>query len=202
MRLGMTIDLLPNIIKTSAMNFLKSNILFLGVLLSLLVFTSCNKDDDDDTPQPVATQPVIVGSSVTVNNTFQSTAFTSDAELPIEELFMMPQGALFASANVGSGIEFPAYLLNLYDIDIAANTITFEVVAESDDPTYGDLFRVLEADTYDRYYFTFDAAQNVNGFTSNNSSVNLRIDSNQVLVVEVGEGFDFQPGASFTITLN
>jgi len=35
-----------------------------------------------------------------------------------------------------------------------------------------------------------------------NSSVNLRIDSDKVLVVEIGEGYDFKPGQNFTITLN
>jgi hypothetical protein len=169
--------------------------LFLGLVLSSAVFTSC--DDDDD-----ISMPITLGSSVTVTNTFQSTAFTSGAETVIEELFMAPAGSLAATANVGAAVEFPAYLLNLYDIDIDDNSITFTVVAQDNDPTYGSLFRVLEAGTFDRYYLTFDNAQTVNGFSSNNSSVNLRINSGRVLVVEIGEGFDFKPGASFAIALN
>lgn len=176
------------------MKFSKFNLLFLGLALSLTTFISCDKDDDKTA--------INLGSSVTVTNTFQSTAFTSGAELAIEDLFSVPAGSLAATANVSSGVEFPAYLLNLYDIDISENSISFEVVAAQDDATYGDLFRVLEADTYDRYYFTFNSAQDVDGFSSSNSSVNFRIDSENVLVVEIGEGYDFKPGQSFTITLN
>lgn len=174
------------------MRYLKF-ILFLGLSFSLFTFTSCDKDDDT---------PIALDSSVTVTNTFQSTAFTSDAEEAIEALFQAPAGSLAATATVSNAVEFPAYLLNLYDIDIDENSISFEVVAQSDDPNYGTLFRVLEANTYDRYYFTFDDAQEVNGFTSSNSSVNLRIDSDKVLVVEIGEGYDFKPGQSFTIDLD
>lgn len=176
------------------MKFSKLLFLFLGIFTAI-AFASC--DDDED-----ISQPITLGASVTVTNTFQSTAFTGGAESAIEDLFMVPAGSLAATANVGAAVEFPAYLLNLYDIDIDDNSITFTVVAQDDDPTYGALFRILEANTFDRYYLTFDNGQNVNGFSSNNSSVNLRIDSGRVLVVEVGEGFDFKPGASFAITLN
>ncbi len=175
------------------MKFSKFSFLFLGLFLSLATFTSCDKDEDP---------AITLGSSVTVTNTFQSTAFTSDVETDIETLFQAPAGSLAATATVSSGVEFPAYLLNLYDINISENSIYFEVVAGANDPTYGSLFRVLEPNTFDRYYLTFDSAQNVSGFTSSNSSVNLRIDSNNVLVVEIGEGYDFQPGQNFTITLN
>lgn len=99
-------------------------------------------------------------------------------------------------------LNFLPTFLTYYDIDIDENSIKFEVVAQSDDPTYMDLFRVLEADTYDRYYLTFDVAQNVNGATSSNASVNLSIDSDKVLVVEIGKGYDFKPGQNFTSTLN
>lgn len=174
------------------MKFTKFSFLFVGLLFSLTTFTSCDKDEDTT---------IVLGSSVTVTNTFQSTAFTGGAESAIEDLFQVPAGSLAATANVGNAVEFPAYLLNLYDIDIDENSISFKVVAQAGDPTYGDLFRVLEAGTVDRYYLTFDTAQNVSGFTSSNSAVSLRIDSNKVLVVEIGEGFDFAPGAAFEISL-
>ena len=178
------------------MKFSKFNFLFLGLVLSLTTFIACDNDDDDPT------FPITLGSSVRVTNTFESTAFTAGTEEAIEDLFQVPAGSLAAIANVGAAVEFPAYLLNLYDIDIDESSITFEVVAQEDDPTYGDLFRILEADTFDRYYLTFDNAQAVNGFSSNNASVSLRIDSDKIIVVEIGEGFDFKPGATFTITLN
>lgn len=165
--------------------------LFLGLLISLFTFTSCG---DDETP-------VTTGSSVTVTNTFQSTAFTSDAELAIEDLFQAPAGSLAATATVGSGVEFSNYLLNLYDIDIDESSITFTCVAAQDDPNYGTLFRILEPATFDRYYFTFEENQNVTGFTSSNSSVTLRTDSDNVMTVVIGEGYDFKPGQTFTINL-
>ena len=178
------------------MQFLKLNILFFGLLFSMLTFTSCSDDDAEVTP------PISTGANVTVTNTFQSTAFTMDAELAIEDLFMVSAGSLAASATVGSGLEFDNYLLNLYDIDIDENSISFTCVAAEDDPNYGTLFRVIEANTFDRYYFTFADAQNIDSYTSSNSSVDLRIDSDKVVVVEIGEGYDFKPGQSFTITLN
>ncbi len=168
---------------------------FLYVVFLAITVWSCS-DDDDNT-----TTPITSNSVVTVTNTFQSTAFTQGAELAIEDLFQQPEGALAATSNVSTAVEFPAYLLNLYDIDINENSISFEVVAQADDPTYGDLFRILEAETFDRYYFTFENAQDVSGFTSSNSSVNLRIDSDKVVVVEIGEGYDFKPGQNFKITL-
>lgn len=152
------------------------------------LFAACSKPIDKD-------------SSVTVTNTFESASITEGEELAIEDLFQVPAGSLAATATVTDDIEFPAYLLGLYDIDIHRKKITFDLVAQTGDETYGDLFRVLEAGTTDRYYFTFDEAQNVEDFESDNDAVKLRIDSDRILVVEIGTGFDFKPGASFTIKL-
>jgi len=175
------------------MHFFKTNLFVVAILFSLFTFTSCGDDEDDF---------IESGSSVTVTNTFQSTAFTMDAELAIEDLFMQPAGSLAATATVGEGLEFDNYLLNLYDIDISENSISFTCVAEEDDPNYGMLFRVLEPATFDRYYFTFAEDQNVTGGTASNSSVDLRVDSDRVIVVEIGAGYDFKPGQSFTVSLN
>lgn len=173
------------------MKFLKSPLIYLAFVGSLTLFTSCGNDD-----------PITTGASVTVTNTFQSTAFTSDAELAIEDLFMQPAGSLAATATVSEGLEFDNYLLNLYDININETSISFTCVAEQNDPNYGTLFRVLEPATFDRYYFTFTEDQNISEGTSSNSSVSLRIDSDNVVVVVIGEGYDFKPGQSFTITLD
>lgn len=185
------------------MKHLKLNSLFIAVVLTAVTLISCDRDDDDKrrNRHNSEIQPIALGTSVTVTNTFESTAFTQGAEVAVEDLFMVPAGSLAATANVGSAVEFPSYLLNLYDIDIDDNSISFEVVAALGDPTYGDLFRVLEVDTFDRYYLTFDEAHDVSEFSSSNPSVNLRIDSDNVLVVEIGEGYDFNPSQSFIITL-
>ncbi len=170
-----------------------SKLLLLSLTLSLVLFTSCSNDDDDSTP-------ITLNSNVTVKNTFQG-GMTNGVETPIEAIFQAPEGSLAATANLSDAVEFPAYLLGLYDINIATNTITFKLVAKADDATYSGFFRTLEAGTTDRYYLAFDNAQNVKSYTSSDPAVKLRIDSNQLLVVEIGEGFNFNPGATFTITL-
>lgn len=162
--------------------------------LSILLFAACG--DGEKTP-------ITIGESVTVTNTFTGTAQTNDVETTIEDFFGQPAGSLAATATItDSAVEFPGYLLGLYDIDIDENSISFELVAAADDATYMDFFRTIEEGTTDRYYLTFEEAQNVNGFTSSDASVNLRIDADNILVVEIGEGFSFNPGSSFSITLD
>lgn len=173
------------------MKVLNIKFLFTAVLLSTLTLFSCAKKE-----------PITTGSNVTITNTFQATANTGGVETPIEDLFGMSTGALAASSTISESVEFSKYLLGLYDIDIDATEISFTLVAPSDDPTYSSFFRTLEVGTTDRYYLTFEEDQNVSGYSSDNASVKLRIDSDKVLVVEIGEGFDFNPGSSFTISLN
>ncbi len=181
------------------MKFSKFNFWLLSLLLPLVTFTSCGGDDDIvEEITPVIT----VGSTVTVTNTLQSDGITAGVETSIENLFGQPANALAATSAISDAVEFPQYLLGLYDIDISENAIAFELVAQADDPNYSNFFRVLEAGTTDRYYFTFDTPQKVSGFTSDNASVSLRIDADNILVVQIGEGFNFMPGETFTITLN
>ncbi len=178
-----------------AMSFLKTNLLLLTILISVITITSCGDDDDMSTP-------INSGASLTVTNTFTGAAQTNGVETTIEDFFGQPAGSLAASSTISDAVEFPAYLLGLYDIDINETSISFELVAAADDATYMNFFRTIEAGTTDRYYMTFDKSHNVSGFTSDNSSVGLRVDSDKVLVVEIGEGFNFNPGSSFTISLN
>lgn len=177
------------------MKFLEKNAFLAMVAVFLLVFASCDDDEGD------SSTPIVLGSSVTVTNTLESDMITGGTETTIEMLFGLGEGALASNATVTDAVEFSNYLLGLYDIDIDENEISFELVASADDSTYMDFFRTLEAGTTDRYYFTFDKAQNVTGSTSSDASVNLRVDADTVLVVEIGEGFSFNPGSSFTINL-
>lgn len=188
-----------------------------SLCFSSLLFTSCSDDSDElDTSESITEKfgleadekhssyysfPIQIGSNVTVANTFQSDAFTGGIETPIEALFGLDEGALVASTEVKIGTEFPSYLLGLYDINITPRSIFFGLVAQADDPNYGPLFRVLEPGTLDRYYLTFDEAVDVSQFVSSDPSVSLRIDSDHVLVVEIGEGFNFVPGAAFAIKI-
>lgn len=173
-------------------------------LITVVFISSCGKDRKDDEPTVL---PITLGTEVSVKNTIQlaadpSLGGTGGVELPIEGLFGLPANALVATNTVSNSIEFDNYLNGLYDIDLSENKITFDLVAPANDPTYSPIFRTIEAGTFDRYYFTFSSSHNVKGFSSSNSSVNLRIDSDKVLVVEISEGFDFNSGATFTITLN
>lgn len=168
-----------------------------AILLSaslFLFFSSCKKDS------------IIPGSNVTVTNTLEIAADTSQGgtggvETPVEALFGVPTGTFIISAEVGDGIEFKDYLGGLYDIDLSENAITFTLVAPANDPTYGGFFRTIEAGTFDRYYLKFDADQKIKTATSDNSSVTLNILADDEVVVEISEGFNFNPGTTFTITL-
>jgi len=171
----------------------------LTMFLTGAFFTSCS-DDDEDTP-------ITLGTNVTVTNTLQTAADPSEGgtggtETPIETIFGMSANALAATATLSDSKEFSAYLLGLYDIDLDENEIIFTLVATADDPTYGSFFRTLEAGTYDRYYFKFDEDQNINGGSSSSSAVSLNIVSANEVYVEIGEGFNFNPNETFTISLN
>lgn len=172
----------------------KTSMLILVLAITAISFSSC--DDDDQVI------PIVNASTVEIRNTFQGINQTGGVEMKIEDLFGAPEGSLEATATVGAGIEFENYLVGLYDIDINENTIHFNMAAKTGDATYGELFRTIEAGSFDRYYLTFTDGHSVSSFTSNDAAVNLRIDSDKILVVEIGEGYVFQPGAEFTITLH
>ncbi|MEL7421771.1 MAG: hypothetical protein AAFN81_02215 [Bacteroidota bacterium] len=158
-------------------------------------------DDDDNNPVPVE-----IGTDVTVRNTLQTAADpsqggTGGAEVAIEDIIGVPAGTFELSATVSDGIEFDNYLNNLYDIDISTDAITFTLVAEANDPFYSAFFRTIEAGTFDRYYLTFTGGHNINGSSSDNAAASLNINSTEEVVV-IGEGWDFNPGSTFTISLN
>jgi hypothetical protein len=164
-----------------------------------LAFASCNKDDE--------TTPIQLDSQITVSNTLQTAAApimggTGGIETPIETIFGLPEGTYTISTAISNGIEFQGYLDGLYDIDLSENQITYSLVAAPDHPIYANFYRTIEANTFDRYYFEFQEAHNITSATSSNSSVNLNILSDNRIVIEIGEGFDFNPGTTFTINLN
>lgn len=179
--------------------------LFLGLAIG---FTACDDDDDEETKMPPTIEsPISLGDSVMVRNTLQTAADPADggtggAELPIEVIFAAPEGAFFADAIISDDIEFDEYLDGLYDIDLSENSIQFNLVAPANDPIYSGFFRVIETGTFDRYYLTFNEDHNIESFQTSDPAVNLRIESTNQIVVEIGEGWNFNPGSSFTITLS
>lgn len=168
---------------------------FLAViaLLSVFAFTSCNEDD---------ASLIAEGNTVTMRNTY------NDSHVP-EISF----SAYLDYAFMGSDVEFPEALKvqvegsedmlvsPLYSINFKENTIEYTLIPDADDVFWSTNYRTLEEGVVDRYYLTFSESHNVGSFTTNNPAINLRIDSDKLLVVEVGEGFVFQPGAAFSITL-
>ncbi|WP_299278923.1 hypothetical protein [uncultured Psychroserpens sp.] len=177
--------------------------------LSILTFTSCDSDDDNSTP----TTPLNEEVNMTMRNTLQD---PGEDEGTYPALFGQPDDAYDEMATLSnSTIEFatalaqngtPAGDVNgLYSIDFTESTISYSLIADPSDPFWAniaDVFGVFPNGKFDRYYYTFSEPHNISSFTTNNSSVNLRIDSDTVIVVEISEGFVVTPGASFSIILN
>lgn len=178
---------------------MKSNFwAFAFLLLAALSFTSCDKDEES---------PNLLSSEVTVRNTLQTAADpsmggTGGVETPIETVFGLPAGTFTVTTSVSNGTEYEGYLDGLYDIDLSDEEISYNLVAPADHPVYSNFFRTIEANTFDRYYFSFDRNHNISSGISSNSSVSLNIVSDTEIMVQIGENFDFNPGSSFTITLN
>ena len=144
------------------------NLLF---FVSILFLASCTEKYNN---------PVDLNSSVSVRNTIQLAADTSQGgtngqEVAVEGLFGVPAGTFEKTSTVTDGIEFDNYLNNLYDIDISETTIKFDLVAAANDPTYGNLFRTIEAGTFDRYYLNFPDGHNIESATSSDASVSLEV---------------------------
>lgn len=168
------------------------------LLFTALLLTACDKEEES---------PSILNSEVTVSNTLQTAADpsmggTGGVETPIETVFGLPAGALIITKTVSNGIEYPGYLDGLYDIDLSDEEITYDLVAPADPPVYANFFRTIEANTFDRYYFNFDRAHQIRSGTASNPAVSLTVISDTEIRVQIGEGFDFNPGSSFTINLN
>lgn len=181
------------------MKYLKFNQLVLAAFAFLSLGTLSSCDDDDD--NAITTFP-LESNTVTVRNTYE--------DLHVPEISF---ASYLDYAFTGSDVEFPEALKvesedqekplinGLYSINFTGNTITYTLLPDSDDEFWKTNYRTLEEGVNDRYYLTFKEAHNVASFTASDPAINVRIDSDNVLVVEVGEGFEFQPGAAFTINL-
>ena len=167
-----------------------------GIVLFASLFSSCTKDN-----------PILTGATVSVSNTLEtatdpSMGGTGGVETPIETILGVPAGSLTATATVSEGIEFKDYLEGLYDIDLSENEITFTLVAASDHPFYSAFFRTIEPGTFDRYYLEFTDTHNIESWSSTDGATSLSILSDNEILVTIGEGFSFNPGSTFTISLN
>lgn len=181
------------------MNFNK--ILFIA-FLGLISLSSCGDDDD--------IQPLTEGVSITLRNTLQD---PGEAEVTYPSLFGQADNAYDEFATLSNSIEeFPTALAQsgtpagdingLYNIDLTQTSINFSVLPDNSDPFWTNVFGLFPAGKTDRYYFTFSEPHNITGFSSDNNSLNVRIDSETVIVVELSEGYDLQPGVEFSVSLN
>lgn len=185
------------------MKFLKLSII---AIIGMLAIVSCDKDDDN-----VTLSPLTEGVNITMRNTLQD---PGEAEVTYPSLFGQADNAwdeistlsnttsefpTALSQSPSTGAPFP--ITGLYDIDLTENSISYTVLPDATDPFWSNVFGLFSAGKVDRYYLTFSQPHNVTGFNSNESWVNVRIDSDTVIVVELSEGYDLQPGVSFLISL-
>lgn len=190
--------------KLRSLQFLKK--LSLALVTGLLFFSSCSDDDDITTP------PLTQNVSITMRNTLQD---PGESEVTYPSLFGQADNAYDENATLSNtNVEFATALAQngtpvgnisgLFKIDFTENTIKYTVLPQLDDPFWGGMavvFGVTPQGKFDRYYFTFSKEHNIKGFTTSDPAINLRIDSNKIVVVEIGAGFNLQPGATFTINL-
>ena len=151
--------------------------------------------------------PIPEGADVTLRNTLQD---PGESETPFPALFGQPVDAFDENGTVSFGAsEFPTALAQpgtpvgdisgLYEINMTAGSISFTMLPAADDPFWVNVFGDFPAGKFDRYYFTFSEPHGIEGFSSSNSSVALRIDSPTVVVVEISEGYEMSPPRSFRI---
>ena len=175
-------------------------------MVSILALASCSNNDDTNVT------PLQEGINITLRNTLQD---PGKDEVTYPALFEQADDAYDEFATLSNTTEEFATALaqtgtsagdvsGLYNIDLTTNSIRFTVLPELTDPFWGgfaDIFGVTPTGKTDRYYLTFSEAHTITGFTTDGTGINLRIDSDKVIVVEVGAGFDLQPGATFSIIL-
>ena len=182
---------------------MKFNKILFFTLLCILAFSSCKEEEEE-------ILPLTEGVNITLRNTLQD---PGETEVTYPSLFGQADDAYDESATLSnSTAEFatalaqtgtPAGDINgLYNIDFTETEINFTVLPDNTDPFWVNVFGLFPAGKTDRYYFTFSEPHNITGFSSTNSSLNVRIDSDTVIVVELSEGYDLQPDVSFTVDLN
>jgi len=174
-------------------------------IISFLLFTLFFMADSS-----AQSPPLTEGTDITLRNTLQD---PGEAETTYSGLFGLADDAFDEFATLSNtDVEFATALAQaetpfgdisgLYEIDLTENSIEFTALPDENDPFWTNVFGTFPAGKFDRYYFTFSEPHNITSATSDNASVNLRIDSETVIVVEISEGYDLMPGISFSISLN
>jgi len=165
-------------------------------LVFVLLNTSCSKE----TSLPNA---ITAETNFTVSNTIQTGAdailTTGGIEIPIESLLGLEEGSMIDSATINTNETELVGFLSLWNIDLNGKSITFTNIATEE--LYPGYFRVLESETYERYYFTFDTPLVVENISTNNEFVTAEVISDTEIVIILGEGYD-NTGSGFTVNFN
>ncbi len=173
--------------------------ILLIAILGVAFLSSCGDD----------AEALVEGTNITLRNTLQD---PGEAEGSYPSLFGLADNAFDEFATLSySAVEFAGALgqtgtpfgdINgLYAIDFDADKITFTLLPDSTDPFWPMQFGTFPDGKFDRYYFTLSEAHNITGSTSSDENVSLIIDSDNVIVVEISAGYDFNPGKTFSIEL-
>lgn len=176
------------------------------VLSAALALSACGSSDDDNTVATIG--PLTQGVNLTLRNTLEE----GGPEGSFPGLFGLADDTFDETSTLSfSDSEFPTALAQagtpvgdisgLYNIDLNQNSIAFTLLPTESDPFWVNVFGQFPAGKFDRYYLTFSEPHNIASATSSNRSVRLRIDSANVAVVEISEGYDLNPGMAFTIDL-
>ncbi len=172
--------------------------LFLMLCIST-IFVACGDDE----------KALDEGINITLRNTLQDPGSTEGtypalfglADDAFDEVSTLSYSSVeFATALAQEGTPF-GDISGLYAIDFNESSIKFTLIPDENTPFWPMQFGVFPEGKFDRYYFTLSEAHNIKGSSSSDENVRLRIDSDNVIVVELGAGYDFNPGKTFTINL-
>ncbi len=177
-----------------------------ALLASTLLFSACSDNDNE------SLNPLQEGANITLRNTLEEPGETEttypslfgQADDAWDESGVLSNSTVEFATALAQGTESgaPFEISGLYEIDFTENSISFKVLPALDDPFWSMVFGEFPQGKFDRYYFTFSEPHNISGFSSDNSNLNVRIDSETVIAVELTEGYSLQPDVSFIVELN
>ncbi len=181
------------------MNTMSNNTKILFILCLSTLFLACRTED----------KKLAEGIDISLRNTLQD---PGEMEQSYPSLFGLADDAFDETSNLSfASIEFATALAQegtpfgdisgLYAIDFNQESITFTLIPDENTPFWPMQFGIFPEGKFDRYYFTLSEPHNIKESSSSDENVRLRIDDDQVIVVELSGGYDFNPGASFTIDL-
>lgn len=132
-----------------------------------------------------ATHASVIGSEVSVFNSFEQGGFTGG----VETLFASP-----SAYTVTDGVEVSTYL-GLYDIDAAENSLTMTLANNS-----GAFFTLYDDATVDRYYFFFQGYNVTSASLANATGLNANATVSLFSAGDINFNGAFTPSFSIDTT--